>query len=675
MLIFDQLKKDDAQLRFLAFITLAGLLILLGGLWWVQVVSTKYYRDKLEVQSIRTVRLPPVRGKIFDRDGRVLAENIPSYNISLYMEELSTNYQAVYTNTAARISLALKQAAAERQKELGRKLTAAEKRQFTMTQATRNQLSRDVRYQVTSNLLAALGARLNQPLQINEKDFDTHYNKARAIPLTVLTNLTPAQIAMFEEQSLHTPAMDIETRSVRHYPHGTMAAHLLGFLYRDTGESDSESYYYRIADYVGASGIERLFEDRLRGTAGVKSVLVNNLGYRHGETIVSPPSAGDDVTLTIDTDIQQAADNALDSVRENVHGAVVVMDVRNGDVLAMASAPSFNPNYFAQRPAPEIWAQEMSRWTNKDMEVEMNHAAQGTYAPGSVFKVVVGMAALEQGLDPKQILTSPGYVPITGRREPMRDTAEAGDYDFDRAIAKSCNYYFVTIVTNNPKAGVLQKVIELGQRLHFGERTGIIPHQEDRGYFPSVADITSRDWHLGNTANICIGQDRVGVTPIQVAVMISAVANGGKVFYPRLVTRVASNDPDRPAQTFPAGRIRDNLGVSARTLRYVHEAMRTDVTSPEGSGRTAAVEGMDIAGKTGTAEVEKNGHKEKDAQITWFASFAPVQDPRYAVVVMVEGGASGGKTCAPLAHIVYEALLKREHRASPTIAPMAEIPH
>ena len=391
---------------------------------------------------------------------------------------------------------------------------------------------------------------------------------------------------------------------------------------------------------------------------------MNNLGYRQGETIWSPAEAGEDVKLTIDLDIQKAADQALDSVREDVHGAVVVMDVRNGDVLAMASSPAFNPNDFIQRPAPDVWQQEWERWTNEDLQVQMDHALQGEYPPGSIFKIVVGLAALEEGLDPKKIFTSPGYVPIPDRLNPrMGDTALAGDYDFDRALAKSCNYYFVTVVTNSPKAGVLSKVIQLGRELHLGERTGALPHQEDRGYFPEPKDVFARSWLLGSTAHLSIGQEKVAVTPLQIAVMISAVANGGKVFYPRLVSSITPYGGDEPSQTFPAGRLRDNLIVSQRSLRIVHEAMEADVEGPEGTGTEAAVPGLDIAGKTGTAEVEnRGGHKEKDLGITWFASFAPVESPRYTVVVMVVGGTSGGITCAPLGGIIYLAIQKKEQQ-------------
>jgi penicillin-binding protein 2 len=215
--------------------------------------------------------------------------------------------------------------------------------------------------------------------------------------------------------------------------------------------------------------------------------------------------------------------------------------------------------------------------------------------------------------------------------------------------------------------------VALGNRLHLGERTGVVPRQEDRGYFPSVEDTYSRSWRLGNTANLCIGQDKIAVTPLQIAVMMSAVANGGNIFYPRLVSSVTPYGDDQPSQTFPAGRVRDTLGVSQRTLRIVHEAMVADVEGPEGTGREAAVPGFNIAGKTGTAEVEKNNHNEKSAQITWFGSFGPVENPRYAVVIMVVSGASGGLTCAPLGHDVYLAIQQKEQNAALRRGALAEI--
>ena len=672
MLVFDQIRKDDPQLRFLAITVLGGMGVLLAGLWWVQVVSTRYYREKMETQSVRTVRIPAIRGKILDREGRPLAENLPRFNVDLFVEDLSGKYQVAYSNALAQTRRYLNLQLAEKQKQLGRKLATQEKKQFALTRTLIAQLQRQTRYEVTSNLIADLSTRMQQPISFSEKDFQARYDKSLALPFPILTSLKPDQIARFEEQSVEVPGMNLGVQSVRYYPNGTAAAHLLGYLVRnnDSTEGEVAEYNYRLDDYMGVSGIEKLFDKELRGNAGAKSVLVNNLGYRQSETIWSPAEPGQNVVLTVDLDIQKAAEAALGAVRDNIHGALVVMDPRNGDILAMASAPGYNPNHFIQRPSPEIWAAEWERWTNTDLEVQMNHAMQGEYPPGSIFKIVVGLAALEQGvLNPKEIFHSLGYYQIPGSSKRIGDTAKEGDFDFDKALALSSNPYFIT---QGLKPGVLPRMTALGQRLHFGERTGVVPKQEDRGYFPSQRDIHSSSWHDGNTANLSIGQEKVAITPLQIAVMISAVANGGKVLYPRLVSRVVPYGSDEPSQTFPEGRVRDTLGVSQRSLRIVHEAMEADV-SPTGTGREAAVPGLRIAGKTGTAQVEKNGRIDKSAQITWFASFAPVEAPRYVVVAMVVSGASGGTTCAPLAHKVYEAIQLKERKPASKTGTLAEM--
>ena len=197
----------------------------------------------------------------------------------------------------------------------------------------------------------------------------------------------------------------------------------------------------------------------------------------------------------------------------------------------------------------------------------------------------------------------------------------------------------------------------------------LLPRQESPGELPSVERVT-RNWTDGNTANMSIGQDPILVTPLQIAVMTSAVANGGKVFWPRLADRFEAQDPmpgERPLR-FPKAQLRDELGVSARTLAVLHEAMLADVEDPDATGRRAAIPGLRVCGKTGTAQV-KNVQGQKTGQITWFASFAPYGSPRYAVVVMVEDGVSGGETCAPIAAKVYTAILQAEGKASgPTVA-------
>src|SRR4051812_4569723 len=260
MLIFDQLKKDDPQLRFLAVMVLGGMGILFAGLWWVQVVSAGYYQDKLETQSLRSVRIPAVRGKIVDRDGRALAENRPSYNINLYLEDLSAKFQAAYATALTRVKKDLVLQATTEEKRLKRELTKPEKKQFAVTLKIKNDLQQQTHYEVSRNIVADVGARLGQSIPLEEKDFQRHYEKARAIPLPVLANLNSTQVARFEEQSIHTPGMDMDIQSLRFYPNNTTAAHLLGYLGRnnDSSEGEPAEYNYRMDDYIGLTGIEKL---------------------------------------------------------------------------------------------------------------------------------------------------------------------------------------------------------------------------------------------------------------------------------------------------------------------------------------------------------------------------------------------------------------------------------
>jgi penicillin-binding protein 2 len=321
----------------------------------------------------------------------------------------------------------------------------------------------------------------------------------------------------------------------------------------------------------------------------------------------------------------------------------------------MVSAPNFDPNHHVV-PDRATKQKEDERWNDEELGLQRNRALYENYHPGSIFKIVTAMAALEANqLDPHETFHSLGYYMI-GRRK-IGDTAKAGDFDFNLAMAKSSNPYFID---HGLKPGVLQKIIAIGERLHLGERTGIMPRQETGGNFPTLKRVSS-DWRDGDTANLSIGQGEIDVTPIQMAVMTAAVATGGKVFWPRLVSRIESADGSGPMQNFPEGCVRDYLGVSPRTLQIVHDGMLADVQDAEGTGHKLNVPGWNIAGKTGTAEVEnKSGHIDKSLKNTWFVSFAPEENPRYVVVATVEGGASGGLTCVPIAHDIYLALQQRE---------------
>jgi penicillin-binding protein 2 len=640
MIVFDQLRKDDPQLRVLTLGVLCGLAILLAGLWSVQVFSHRKYSENQISQSYRTVRIPAIRGKILDRNGIPLAENQPSYNLNIYLDELRDRFQAEWKRTAPK----------------GR-----------LTRAQRALLEPGSRFRVVSNIVYRIGDVVQQPLNFDQGQLQKHYSNSLALPMPILIRLTPDQIARYQELMGNAPGVDLEIQPTRFYPHKQTAAHILGYLLRDDSSAeDEESFFnFRLPDYRGRVGIEGAFDQELRGKAGMKSVLVNSLGFRQTENIWTPAEAGKNVVLTIDADIQKAAESALQSAAVQVRpvrGAVVVMDPNSGDILAMVSAPTYDPNIFIPHITRELW-QPM---TDETLRPQSNRATHENYSPGSIFKIVVGMACLEAGLNPADKFFVPadppepwhGYI-MVGKRH-IRDTAPSGDYDFRRAFMRSSNAYFIT---NGLRYGI-DGILSIGQRLHFGEKTGLPIMQEVSGAFPSYKTVR-RGWSDGDTANLCIGQGPVDITPLQIAVLISAIANGGKVMWPRIIDRIEPPEfaGEENIVRIKGGRVRDHLGVSKKTMDIIQDAMRSDVEDSEGTGRAAIIPGFRVCAKTGTAQV-KNVRGQTTDHTTWFASYAPFEAPRYVVVVMAESGASGGTTCGPVAKKIYEAIVDKEKKQS-----------
>jgi penicillin-binding protein 2 len=639
MLIIDQLKKGGYQLRLLALVILLGLSILGAGLFYVQILSSHRYRTSQVSQSFRTVRLPAVRGRIFDVNGIALAENRPAYNVNLYIEELRGQFQSTY-----------------RDRTQGRRLSTS----------ARRRLGVQIRYEVVSNLVHQTSLALQQDLNLKSRKFHQHYNERLALPLTIARDIGMTEVSRFVEMAGGLPGLELEVQSLRYYPYGSLAAHTLGHLKRDDTPKDEDLLTrYTLPDYRGAAGIEAYWDLALRGRPGVKSLLVNNLGYRHSETIWEPALPGANIHLTLDVRVQQAAENALRSLGTDTRGAIVVMDVESGDLPAFASSPGFDPNDFVPGISTEKWQGLLDPF----LAPQFNRAA-GMHAPGSIFKIVVALAALEAGiLKPEQIYHSPGYYFLStgnGRGRKIRDTANGGqpaNFNFKQAFMQSSNAYFVHygLLTG------LDDIVALGQRLHLGETTALPIGQELAGIFPTPewrAKARKGAWFEGDTANLAIGQGSIAVTPVQMAVMTAAVANGGRVLFPRLIARVQPQEPHRIHEmiTLPAGRIRDHLGVSERSLQIVREAMLADVEDPDGTGRQARTEGFRIAAKTGTAQARKQGRMD---QITWFVAYGPYDAPRYSIVVMIESGDSGGETCAPLARQVLAVLKQLPTRPTP----------
>ncbi|HXJ59171.1 MAG TPA: penicillin-binding transpeptidase domain-containing protein [Verrucomicrobiae bacterium] len=628
MIVFDQLKRNDPHLRVLT-------LAVLAGLWWVQIISYRHYSENQKAQSFRTVRIPAIRGKILDRNATALAENQPSYNVTIYLDELRDGFKKEWARVRP---------------PRGTKVTLAQRRA----------LEAAARYRVFSNSVAEVARVLQLPIQKGYSDFMTHYTNQLALPMRLLENLSEQQVARFLESSANPPGVDLEVHPTRYYPGGSLCSHVLGFLVPDNRSMEGEvaDFNFRLSDYRGRVGIEGDFDAELRGRAGVKSVLVNSLGYRQSENIWVQAEPGKNVILTIDARIQAAAEAALESSMPNARGAVVVMDPNTGDVLAIASAPAGNPNAWIPKINPDEWR----RLNDETQRPQVNRAMQENYAPGSIFKMVTGLACLERGLDPAAKIVSNGEIRVPGRNRPIDDLAKPGTYDFKEAFVKSSNTYFIS---NGLRAGI-ESILRIGQRLHLGERTGLLSSQETAGHFPTMADVR-HGWIPPDTAYICIGQGRMDVTPLQMAVMVSAIANGGKVLWPRLVQRIEPADPasDTPPIEFPPKPPRDNLDVSARSLEITRSAMLSDVEEG-GTGKMAMVPGLRIGGKTGTAQVTDSQGKVV-GHTTWFASCAPFESPRWVVVVMVEEGSSGGGTCAPAAGKIYRAIQKLADEPRPRV--------
>jgi penicillin-binding protein 2 len=649
MLIFDQLRRADQQLRWVAAVVLVGMLTLLAGLWRVQVLSARKYAESLKDQSLRNVLVAAPRGKILDRNGLLLADNQPRFTVNLYLEDLRNLFYKEYTNNVRKDFVA---------KHPGQKITTAIKAG----------LNRTARYNVVSNIVWEVSSVvLPQPLILNEREFNKHYTESLALPLPILRDLNSTNVALFMERAVRIPGVEMEVEPIRVYPYRSSAVHLLGYVRQEVVHNDEEGIAFedKTPVLVGKVGIESVYDDALRGKSGIKSILVNNLGYRQREEVWSPPLAGQNVTLTLDLEIQRACEQALltagNVTGPNVRGAAVVMDVRTGDILAMASAPSYDPNIFIGRVSQEQYAELI----DPELRPLLNRCFYGSYQPGSTFKIITGFAALEAGvLDPQQLYNSPGYFMLGKRR--IDDTAPPGHYNFKEAFKHSSNTYFIDY---GLKAGV-QRLFDWGNQFGLGERTGLMgTRQEVSGYFPEPGQRFKKDggaWMEGDTANLCIGQGEIAVTPLQLAVMTSAVANGGKVFRPRVVAKLDGGDVDEVPKIFSPAEIVNEVRINPEHLQVVQRAMLADVAEYGGSGTNAFVAGFNVCGKTGTAQVRRPKSMGGGMDhVTWFASYAPFEAPRYAVIVMIESGSSGGGTCAPKAGYIYKVLQKIDQRPPP----------
>ena len=580
-------------LLWLAMLGCFGALVF--RLWNLQVAQGTEYQRRLAKQSLRSVRLPGIRGRILDRNGERLADNRPSYCVSLYLEEL---------------------------------------RQPGSIQRTVDHVM---------DALYRLAETMDRPLQMSAKDVRLHLGRRTPLPLVAWRDLDETAVARFMERASDFPGAALTAEPVRVYPQGNSACHLLGYVGRADEETlpadgdgeEAEKYHYYLPEMAGKSGVEKRLDGVLRANEGGKlEIQVDVAGFKFDEISSRAPGKGSDVTLALDARIQRAAEAVLEGER----GAAVVIDPRNGDVLALASAPGFDPNDFVPSVPASVWNALL-----KDPARPLyNRATGGEYAPGSTFKPVTLLAALHSGkVTAETRFTCPGYFDLGSARFRCWQHWGHGSIDLQSAIRYSCNVYlFHSALECGPEA-----IQAMARDCGFGRKTDVSLDFERPGLVPDSAwkRAARRDsWRDGDTCNLAIGQGALLVTPIQMGLYAAALANGGTLWKPRLVARIESAGgvanvvAPEPAPNGPHW--------SERHIRTVREGMRDAVNEPDGSGKRAKLQDVVVAAKTGTAEY---GVKGSGRKMTWMIAFAPFEQPRYAVALLVEDGVSGGTTAAP----------------------------
>ncbi len=592
-----------AFFQYTIALTFLGLLV---GYWRIQIGQHRFYLEQAERNRVRNLPVIAPRGRILDREGRVLADNFPAFSVLLMRESAAT-------------------LAPERLEGIARGLGL-----------DRVELQR----------LMEHTARL-----------------PRFQPIVLKQSATLDDIAFVESHRIEYPELDLIQVQQRLYPKREVAAATLGYV----GEVSEDMIAklgspYRPGDVVGKFGIERQYDPVLAGRDGMRRVIVNSRGEEVGSLTTINAIPGNDLRLTIDLDLQMVAEASLG----DQPGAVVALDPRTGEVLAMVSHPSFDPNDFAKR----IDRGEWERLTDDPMKPMMNKAIQAQLAPGSVFKVVTATAALETGtIQPDFSLNCAGAVEIYGHTYHdwvWEKHKGHGRVDLHRAIIVSCDVYFYTL----GKLLGIEKIDYFARRLGLGARSGIDLPGEATGLIPSpewVQKAFKRKWWAGETMSVAIGQGAVVATPLQLARMIGAVAWGGTLSRPHLAFRdqllaLGVDPPDAASENFP-------LGES--TLQALTSGMWGVVNEGEGTGANARCPGIDIAGKTGTAQVvsvnlqksEKNAGFKNNA---WFIGFAPSNKPEIVVAALVMRG-EHSTVAVPVAREVIKAYFEKKTVQKPPL--------
>jgi len=605
---------------------LQGLIFVLFGiltvqLVWMQVFEADRYQEKAENNRLRELEVLPLRGLIYDRNGTPLVQNVANYTAVVTPADLPDEHQ--------------------------------------------------------DELFASLGKVLKMPAEeIAQRVAEKGGNPYEAV---VIKDELDRDTALILKELMPTlPGVELRVEARRLYTSGDLTADIVGYVGR-ISEDEYASLRprgYILNDQVGKMGIEADYEDVLRGKPGKELAEVDATGRQLDVLDAQAARPGQSVYLTIDLELQREATEALrEYMGSSENATAVVMDVHTGDVLAMVSLPAFDNNLFSRA----ISQQELDELLSRPGKPLVNHAIAEMYAPGSTFKTITGLAALQEGVARTDtVITSKGYITVENEYDPnvvyyFRDWAALGAMDFYRGVAMSSDVYFYYLAGGKADEGFRglgeERLAQYARAFGLGQLTGVDLPGESPGIVPDARwkeENWGETWYVGDTYSFGIGQGYLAVTPLQLVNAVATIANGGELLRPRLVKEIEDDHGNTVAAFGPE--VRSQVPVNPDYLAVMREAMRQ--SADYGVANSAAVPGLAIGGKTGTAEFGEQHADGKYDTHGWFVGFAPFEDPEIAVVVFVQRG-GGFQNAGPVAARIFDYYFHQRYVAEPEGGPEA----
>jgi len=569
-------------------------------LFYLQILNYPYYRGLSDANSLRLITARAPRGIITDRNGEILATNVPSYSLFVIPADLKA-----YGPTMVRLSQIL-----------------------------------------------------DEPLSSLEMTVESRRKRRKFEPIRLQTHLDENLIAQIEENRVRLPGVYIQMEPERYYPHGELASHILGYI-GEISEEDltrlRESGYY-VGAVVGKKGIERTYDRVLRGEDGGVQIEVDASGVQRRTLAYKKPIQGQTLQLSIDWKVQALAEQLMgDQI-----GSIVITNPKTGEILALVSHPNFDPNEFVSGISYKDW-NKLLKDKNHPLE---NRAIQGQYPPGSIFKLITGLAALEEGvIDFKKVFLCKGI--FWYKTWPYRcwRTSGHGWVNLERAIIESCDIFFYQLSL----LVKVDKISDMAKEMGLGSKTKVDLDSEAVGLVPSPAwkEATQHQpWFPGNTIQMSFGQGYLLTTPLQMLDVTSGLAMDGKIYKPHLLYKIVDQNTGRMVFEKEPEILKEGK-IDQKYLDFIKATMEKVISSAAGTGKKARINGVRVAGKTGTSE---NPHGDTHA---WFTAFAPAEDPKVAIIVMVENGGEGGVVSAPIAKRVMEQALGVDVTPWQTPTPVA----